>query len=172
MSIIKTHKFVLNVIHIYVLVLALFWIAGMVIGVLFAVNTSSVSAPLAVQFAQQKSSLLQSLMLQVVPLLAVWMLVRTKHFHWIYGIAFIKTFLFGYCSGSVCCGFSSAGWLVCSLMLFPQIITTVPFCWVAMKSLIREIDHHSIVWWLIVVVFTVIVVIDHLLVSPFLSSLF
>ncbi len=171
MKIIKSLRSVFYSTQFRIFVLAFSWVAGMAFGLLFAVRNRTACAPIIVQFAQRKPSILILLALHIVPLLIAWFLTRANHPFWFCGIGFIRMMLFGYTSGAVYCAYASAGWLVCILMLFSYVVTTVLLFWITMKAALCSIGHRSAAWLVTLFAFLAVLLFDFFVLSPFFISL-
>ncbi len=159
-----------NKLHIRVCILAFFWVAGFLLGVLFAALNGIKYASMVISCAQQNNSLVIILLAQFTTLLFFWLACYRKLHLLIYIFCFFKMLIFGFCAESVYSVFSSAGWLVSFLMLFSQVITSVPVFWLAMKVVRNDISCRSTAWLWLLLMFVAVSAIDCFSVSPLLSS--
>ena len=160
-----------NMAHVYSAILALLWVAGIVVGTCFAYRNSNVSSVIAVQFSRQKASLLLMLMMQGIPLLLMGLPTWRCWQICVGGMFFLRMFVFGLTAGSVYLAFSSAGWIVCILLLFSQIATMVPLVWLTIKKARGELRPCSFAFISVCVASVILVIFDCYWVSPFLTSL-
>ena len=160
-----------NLTHIYSAVLALLWVAGIVAGVRFAYHNNNVSSVIVVQYSQQRASLVLLLLLQGIPLLLIGLATWRCWQICVAGLFFLRMFAFGLTAGAVYLAFSSAGWLVCVLLLFSQIATMVPLVWLTIKKVRGEFRLYSSAFVFVCVVSVMLVIFDYYWVSPFLSLL-
>lgn len=162
----------INRLHIRVILVSFFGIAGLLSGFRFALGNVPALSGLTASFITLRTSILMMLAGKLLPLVAIWKLLELRGFRLVYVVVGCTMLIMGYSIGAICVSFASAGWLVCCLMLFSQLLTAFPLLWFTITN-IREDKPALRLRIAICATFCVaVVLVDYLTVSPFVSNLF
>lgn len=148
--------------------LALFWFAGFLSGILFSLNSNTVSIILN-DFFLQKQTAAGLVMVLIFPLLLSVLLISKPLF--LYALAFLKSCGIGYSYGAILSFAPASAWLISFFFLFSDILFQ-PFLysfWLSHLDGNRErLKKHIIITFLAAVA---IACIDIFLISPFLMNI-
>ena len=151
--------------------LAIWWFAGLILGALAAYHLSYSFFSLMRAAAQSRVSIVSLMTVTLLPLFASALAVFLDRPVWIFGISFVKAFLYSLCIAGTIGAFGSAAWLVAFLFLFSDNLT-IP---VLFLFCLRHIEGRKRSFWadcLICSGVCVLVgIIDSCLISPFLANL-
>ena len=154
-----------------VVLLALWWFAGFVLGA-FTANRVSYSFTSLMRMAVSfRVSIVSSLMVSLLPLSVSALVVYLDKPAGIFAIAFLKAVCYGFCSAGIRCAYGSAAWLVHFLFLFSDNLSVLVLFW----FWLRHTAGRKLAVWSDLTVCAVICagigILDSCLVSPFLAGL-
>lgn len=154
-----------------VVLLAIWWFAGSMLGALTAHRLSYPFFSLMRLAAQSHVSIVSFMTVNLLPLFSSAFAVYLDRPIWIFGISFTKAFLYALCTVGIIGAFGSAAWLVVFLFLFSDNLTTpvLFFFW------FRHIEGRRRTFWADCAgcfgVCLVVSLIDSCLISPFWANL-
>lgn len=151
--------------------LAIWWFAGLILGALAAYHLSDSFFPLMRAAAQSRVSIVSLMTVTLLPLLASALAVSLDRSVLIFGISFIKAFLYSLCLAGMIGTFGSAAWLVAFLFLFSDNLT-IPVLFLFWFRHIEGRRRSFCTDCLVCSVVCVLVgIMDFCLISPFLANL-
>ena len=150
--------------------LAIFWIAGLILGAMFALSADTLLTPTmhtALFCGMSISGLLTSLLL---PLLFTALAVYISQPMMLLLIAFLKAFLFSFVGVGLLMAFGTSAWLIRNLLMFSETLS-LPIFWWFWGCILSE---HSMARYGAIPVGLAIVAIgcvDYTFIGPFLAAL-
>ena len=146
-----------------------FYILGLVAGLLFVARYSSVSLMRLLYDPQM--SIVIGFLVSAFPFIVFYIVFRCSALFMIAPLAFAKAFMFMYCFGGVSVAYADAGWLVRCLLLFTDCFSVPLLIWYVGETLIKkQISKNTKIWLCLFFVF-VIRCIDYSVISPFAAKL-
>jgi len=147
------------------------WLAGLLLGSLFAAQLDMQIVSLMRPFITQRVSIVIKLSCAALPFVIAAYAVKFSAFRTLFVIAFCKTFAFALSGWLICAIFGSAGWLIRILLLFSDICTVPMLCWFSMRHINGVADTWKKDVLICSVCCVVAVITDILVISPFLSKI-
>lgn len=152
--------------------LIVFWTAGCISGILFALCADFEGSVLFSDAVRQSVTLRRILLVEMLPFIVCALAISSSE-HWI--IPFLggmKGFAFCFNACAISTVFGESGWLIRSLLLFSDMLTVPLFYWFCLRYYVGDGSSLRREWpfWLIILI--AIGCMDFLFVAPFLSGLF
>ena len=153
------------------IILAALWCAGLICGI-SAAACAGILPSLMRACCQSRVSIVSLLFVPLLPFLFSAFAVFISCPRLVCFVGFLKAFSFGLCLRAVSAAFGSAGWLVCSLLLFTDCVTMPALFWFWLRHAdgnISSLGKDSLIcttWFLL------IAIIDSAYVTPMLIQIF
>lgn len=151
--------------------LALFWCAGIFLGIYAASSVGYSFLPLMRAAIVRRVSIVALFAVLLLPFLLSAFVIFFSQPWLLLLFSFFKAFSFGFCCSAAQLSFGSAGWLVCLLLLFSDICTLPVLYWFWVRHISG--DKYAIGRSLAVSIALVLFFgsLDYCFISPFLSAL-
>jgi hypothetical protein len=151
--------------------LGIYWIAGLLLGILSAVDADPTVLSLMRLTATAQVSIVFVLIRCVLPFLFTAFAVLIQAPFILYAVAFVRCFSCGFVLWLIAAAFGSAAWLIGPMLHFSEMLNLGLLCVVLLRW--RQVPFRRIKSELVfcLLVSAWIVVIDHFAVSPFLAEL-
>ena len=145
------------------------WVAGLISGCLITVPSEPDASGAIFSLVQSRPSLLQLCGLRLLPVIALALCVKLRPVALF--VIWGKGMLFGFCLSDIARTFSTAGWLVQSLLLFSDFVAIVVFLWFGIRNIgsKKQTMYFDAIFCLNSV--SIACVIDYKAVSPYLMML-
>ena len=111
----------------HTLLLALFSFFGSFSGVMSARNASDIFLSLMGGSSASSVSIVCRTFLLLLPYFAVMLAALYSYSFFLFPLCAIKTFFLGYCAMGIWLTYGSAGWIICSLLLGAEALSTFVF---------------------------------------------
>jgi len=121
--------------------------------------------------ASANVSIVQRILVTLLPFLIAAIAVLLSKTHLLYILVFFKSCFYAFCMYATCVEFSSAGWLMCMLLLLADGITMLVVLWFAIRHLAGFSRNTWIELSFFAYVCVGVCIADVTLVSPLLKSL-
>lgn len=155
----------------FVSFLAIFWFAGVALGIVYAGSVADSLCGVIVNSLFASATLISNLTVQLLPVVITILIFRIKADVLIFPMCIAKGFSYGFCCFGVCAAFGNAGWLVRGLFLFSDsalvLLLLYFWCRYFYKENIARKEYITVV-----IIVLAVSIFDSLMVSPFLASLF
>jgi len=151
-------------------ILRILWCGGLICGIMAAACAGNLTS-LMLTFCQNRVSIVSLLIVPLFPFLISAFAVFYFDFRFLYPVCFLKAFSLGFTARLVMDAFGSAGWLVCGMLLFTDIMTApaLLYAWLRFaernRSVYPKVCIGCIAW------FVIIVLSDHGLIAPLLKQI-
>lgn len=152
--------------------LLVFWLIGLLLGAFSARLTFESYCPYLKVSAAVSSLFPCILLAQGIPLILSAVVVHFRKLRFLYPIAVLKAFCFSLCAYSVRLCFGASGWLMELLLLFSDLCMLLPLNWLWLRCISGKGATFRRDILICLAVLTIVSVLDSLLISPFLASLF
>ena len=160
-----------NISIIRVLLVSFVWILGFLIGNYFASQTADIHHLLLHNIAFCSVSFLGLYFALFFPFILSAFLIRSPVQSFTLLIVFAKALSIGFCACGIMIAFSSAGWLMRSLLLFSDSLIVILLLWFWIRNYTYEISKLNTDLSICAVLSFIISCIDYFAVSPFLEAL-
>ncbi len=148
---------------------AVVWILGLLVGVLFVRQAAFASLMCSVLFL--RISIVGLVVSLAIPLALTYILLRFFYFYSILPLIFLKAFSFACCYSGIMIAFGNAGWLVSGMVLFSDFFLVVLLLlqWFNAAAGKRYGPHRYFIVYCLVPI--IVVCFDYLVVSPYVEML-
>lgn len=151
--------------------LALFWGAGLLLGVGLACQAGDSIFSLMRIAASRRVSIVGLFSSILLPFLLSAAAVYLHGASLLLPVSFLKAFSFGFCAVTVMKAFGSAGWLVCRLLLFSDCCLMPVLFWFWLRHIRGGRRSVKMDMRLCAILIAAVGSIDYFLISPFLMSI-
>lgn len=153
------------------LLISCFWIAGFLLGSYYGLRLTDKSCFLLHNAVYNPASFFSLYLVLFSPFILSTLLIRSHIPFATLLITFTKALSFGFCACGTVVAFSSAGWLIRSLLLFSDSIIVVLLLWFWIRNIAHSGNHLNADISICAVFTFTISCIDYFAVSPFLDAL-
>lgn len=150
--------------------LAFAWLSGLLAGPFFTCSAGGSFTDMILAAPGTGVAATSLLATVLLPLLCSALAVYTRHIWILPALAFIKAFLFSYTASAVLTVFGSAGWLVCVLLMFTDILSLPLLWWYWQYSMVANRQKLSRTVAVAILIMAIGFLDSHF-VSPFTASL-
>ena len=153
------------------LVLALFWISGILSGVAAFCFAGNPLLPMMRGILDGSVSIVGLLCVTVFPFLVSAFAVYICAPWLLFAVSFLKGFLFGFLSAAILVAFGSAGWLIRWFLMFSELVSLPLLYWFWVRNISGERGFSGAEVLVILSLLILIGSVDYCCISPFLAML-
>lgn len=157
---------------LYTAVIACVWIIGLLLGCYLVSHSTVTDALINLNFILFPASFFHLLFVLFLPFLISAFLIRFSLPLLSLSVVFAKAIMVGCCSCTILAHFSTAGWLIRSLLLFSDSLIIILLVWFWVRNIAGDRSKLYTDTILCTVLTFIISCIDYFAVSPFLVTLF
>lgn len=155
----------------YTFFLAIFWILGFCLGICLSLSASENIFSLMPILLTGNVSIVGMLIVFTFPFIIAVVLTHLSLRNFLYLLGFVKSFCFSFASSCIFLSFRSAGWLMCALIMFSDLILSVLFFWFLLRCITGNSNMYIIDTAFCTVITAAVVCVNYYLITPFLLSL-